>query len=74
MTPVQYPRVAAVAGHKTRSSVGYKAATCCKTLGSGKGICLGLGLGLGIWGPVALVGISIAGGYYYWKKAVTMLD
>jgi hypothetical protein len=54
--------------------MGYKAATCCKTLGAGKGLCLGLGLGLGIWGPVALVGIGALSGYYYWKKASSMLD
>lgn len=67
------PNTLNVAGPKV-SSVGYKAATCCKTAAAGKGLCLGLGFGLGIWGPIALVGIGFAGGYYYWKKASDMLD
>jgi hypothetical protein len=74
MTPVQCPTVA---GQKISQGIGYKAATCCKSLGtgiSGKGLCLGLGLGAGIWGPIALVGIGVAGGYFYWKKASKMLD
>jgi hypothetical protein len=74
MSPVQCPNVVTVAGHKARHGIGYKAAACCKSLGSGKGLCLGLGLGLGLWGPIALVGIGIAGGYFYWKKASNMLD
>jgi hypothetical protein len=77
MTPLQCPSVITVAGHNTGRGVGLKAATCCKTVGTGitgKGLCLGLGLGIGIWGPVGLVGIGIVGGYYYWKKANEMLD
>jgi hypothetical protein len=66
-----------VAGQKAGHGVGLKAATCCKTLGtglSGKGLCLGLGLGFGVWGPIGLVGVGIISGYYYWKKAHEMLD
>jgi hypothetical protein len=32
-----------------------------------KGLCLGLGLGLGAWGPLALVGVAIIGGYFLLK-------
>jgi len=74
MIPVQSSQAVATAAPKVCQNIGYKAATCCKSLGTGKGVCLGLGLGLGVWGPIALVGIGIAGGYYYWKKASTMLD
>jgi hypothetical protein len=73
MTPVQCPSVVTVAGHRVSQSLGYKAA-CCKTAAASKGICLGIGLGLGLWGPIALVGIGVAGGYYYWKKANEMFD
>jgi hypothetical protein len=74
MQPLQCPSAVTVAGHKTRHGLGLKAATCCKTLGTGKGFCLGLGLGFGVWGPIGLVGAGIVGGYYYWKKAHEMLD
>lgn len=74
MSPVNCPNVVTVAGHKARNGMGYKAVAYGKALGSGKGLCLGLGLGLGLWGPIALVGFGIAGGYYYWKKASAMLD
>ncbi|HIJ90570.1 MAG: hypothetical protein OEV89_07360 [Desulfobulbaceae bacterium] len=80
MLPVEEcPFVITVAGHNAHHGmahhgIGYKAASCGKAIGTGKGLCLGLGLGLGIWGPIALVGIGIAGGYYYWKKASDMLD
>jgi len=48
----------------------------CKTAAASltKGCCLGLGLGLGIYGPIAVVGLCAAGGYYYWKKAVEMYN
>jgi hypothetical protein len=65
--------IVTAAAPKICKSVGNKA-TCCKAIGAGKGLCLGLGLGLGMWGPIAAVGIGIAGGYYYWKKATEMLD
>lgn len=74
MPPVNCPNVVTVSGHKASHGMGYKAAAGVKTLGAGKGLCLGLGLGLGLWGPIALVGIGIAGGYYYWKKVAAMLD
>lgn len=77
MQPLQCPSATAVAGHKTAHGAGFKAATCCKTIGtglSGKGLCLGLGFGFGLWGPIGLVGIGIVGGYYYWKKVHEMLD
>jgi len=74
MLPFDGQNVITVAGHKAGHGAGLKAATCCKTLGTGKGLCLGLGFGLGLWGPICLVGIGIIGGYYYWKKASEMLD
>jgi len=77
MLPAQCPNAATAVVQKASHSLGYKAATCCKTVGTGfggKGLCLGLGLGLGIWGPIALIGIGVAGGYFYWKKASDMLD
>lgn len=74
MSPVQSPNVITVAGHKTGHGLGFKAASCCKSLGTGKGLCLGLGLGFGVWGPIGLVGVGIVTGYYYWKKAHEMLD
>jgi hypothetical protein len=73
MIPVQSPHVVTVAAPHVYQNIGYKAA-CCKAAGTGKGLCLGLGLGLGLWGPVALVGIGVVSGYYYWKKASEMLD
>ena len=77
MQHLQCPTTMTVAGHKAGHGAGFKAATCCKTVGtglSGKGLCLGLGLGLGVWGPIGLVGIGVIGGYYYWKKVHEMLD
>ena len=57
------------------NNVALKTVSCKTTVASlTKGCCLGLGLGLGIYGPIAVVGICAAGGYYYWKKAVEMLD
>lgn len=57
--------------------LGYKAAAA-KSAGAaglpGTGWGLGLGLGLGIWGPLTLVGLGVAGGYYYWAKYRTMHD
>jgi hypothetical protein len=76
MVPAQCPNVVTVAAKQGCRKLGYKAAAC-KTVGTGmagKGLCLGLGLGLGLWGPIALVGIGVAGGYFYWKKAAEMLD
>ncbi|MEI6701980.1 MAG: hypothetical protein WCL71_00410 [Deltaproteobacteria bacterium] len=77
MITTQCPNATTAVAQKVTHGVGYKAATCCKTVGSGftgKGLCLGLGLGLGVWGPIALIGIGVAGGYFYWKKASNMLD
>ena len=73
MEPVQSLNAVTVAAPKVCQNIGYKAA-CCKTLSVGQGFCLGMGLGLGLWGPIALIGIGVAGGYYYWKKASDMLD
>lgn len=77
MLPLQYQSTVTVAGTRVSHGVGYKTAACCKSFSSGlsaKGLCLGLGLGMGIWGPIALVGVGVVGGYYYWKKAAEMLD
>ncbi|MEI6205399.1 MAG: hypothetical protein WCP20_01320 [Desulfuromonadales bacterium] len=73
MVLTQSQHALSVAAPKICKSVGNKAA-CCKAVASGKGLCLGLGLGLGIWGPIAVVGVGIVGGYYYWKKANEMFD
>jgi hypothetical protein len=73
MIPAQSAYSATVAAPGICRNIVHKAA-CCKTVGAGKGICLGLGLGLGLWGPIALVGIGVVSGYYYWKKASDMLD
>ncbi len=73
MILTQSQHTVSVAAPTVCKSLGNKAA-CCKAIGSGKGLCLGLGLGLGVWGPIAVIGIGIAGGYYYWKKAAEMLD
>ena len=73
MVPVQSSHAVTVSAFK---NMGCKAAAC-KTVGTGvtgKGICLGLGLGMGVWGPIALVGIGVATGYFYYKKVAEMLD
>lgn len=43
----------------------------CKFIGynaiAGKGMCLGLGTGLGFLGPLLLIGVGVAGGYFFFK-------
>jgi hypothetical protein len=48
-----------------------------KSAGASKGVGLGLGLGLGIYGPILLVSVLGAGGYYgykYWQENKDKID